>query len=221
MGYEREVLEKIVNVIKAEFAELSGIEFLELGNQEVYNNYDRVLQFYSEYGYTHKMERTIVKPFYEFLGLKCTQIDYNGRDGALALDVRNDVTSHFNKKFKLLTNVGFTEHVGEGDSDRSQFKKSQYSVFKNLHDLGDIGAVYYHCVPLNHYWHKHGICDYSLEFFEKLCIANNYVIIKEPYVENYHVDKQASVFYRKINNYPFMTYEQFAALPGLRSTAND
>lgn len=221
MGYEREILEGLVTMLRSQLSNLSGVDLLELGNQEVYSRYEKVLAYYQENGYTHTMDRRIVKPFFEHLGLRVTQIDYNGKDGALALDVRKDIMPYLTKKFKVVTNVGFTEHVGEYDIMPDKLLECQYAVFKNLHDVGDVGAIYFHCVPLNHFWHKHGVCDYSLEFFEKLCHANNYQILKGPYVEIYHPEKQAAVFYKKISDSPFITFEQFSSLPGLRSTCKD
>jgi hypothetical protein len=220
MGYEREILEGLVNVIKREIGDLSGVAMFELGNQEVYGNYHKVEQYYAENGYVHTIERRVVKPFFEFLGLDCTQIDYNGQDGALPFDVRNNIAMLINKKFRVLTNIGFTEHVGENDSEENLLK-NQYSVFKNLHDLGEVGAVYFHCVPFTRFWYRHGVCDYGLDFFAELCTQNNYQIIKGPYEETYHPEKQAAVFYKKIVDNPFMTFEQFSSLPGLRSTARD
>jgi hypothetical protein len=70
---------------------------LELGNQEVYGHYDKVEKLYAEYGYKHQINRRIVKPFFEYLGIRCTQIDYNGLDGALPLDVRNDITKYLSQ----------------------------------------------------------------------------------------------------------------------------
>lgn len=220
MGYEREILESLVKTIELELGDLSGVSMLEFGNQEVYDNYYKVEQLYAEYKYTHTLERRIVKPFFEHLGICCNQIDYNGNDGALQYDVRNDITSLVSKKFQIITNVGFTEHVGEGDIVTNLFK-NQYAVFKNIHDLGHVGCIYFHCVPLSYFWYKHGVCDYSLEFFKELCTLNNYSIIKGPYVERYHTEKQVGIFYKKVVDSPFITFEQFASLPGLRSTAND
>lgn len=220
MGYERETLEALVRVLKNEVIDLSGVLMIELGNQEVYGNYHKVEQLYAEHGYVHRMERRIVKPFFEHLGLRCTQIDYNGKDGALPYDVRKDVTPLLPTKFRVLTNIGFTEHVGEGESE-ANLLLNQYGVFKNLHDLGEVGAIYYHCVPLTRFWYRHGVCDYALEFFSGLCAFNRYSILKGPYEETYHPETQVAVFYKKTSDAPFMTFEQFSCLPGLRSTARD
>lgn len=220
MGYERELLESLLAVLKTAIGDLSGVPMLEFGNQEVYDHYDKVEKLYAEYGYTHRMERRIVKPFFEHLGLRPTQIDYNGRDGALALDVRKDIASCLPQTYKVITNIGFSEHVGEGEAE-STLLRNQYGMFKNLHDVGAVGAVYFHSVPLTRNWYRHGVCDYSLDFFSLLCAANEYSIIKGPYIEAYHRELQSAVAYRKVKDAPFISFEQFCTIPGIRSTASD
>ena len=220
MGYERETLELLTNTIKTQFDTLSNISMLEFGNQEVYDNYHKVLEFYKENNYQHRIQRNIVKPFFEHLGIQVVQIDYNGKDGAHALDVRNDIRDTITQKFDIITNIGFTEHVGEGDHEYKLIS-NQYSIFKNMHDLGKIGCLYFHIVPLTGFWYKHGVCDYSLDFFKKLCEFNKYSILKGPYIETYHPEKQAGILYRKTTDEQFMSLENFKLLPGLRSTASD
>lgn len=122
--------------------------------------------------------------------------------------------------FKVITNVGFSEHVGE-NTNVDSIISNQYAFFKNMHELGDIGTLYYHCVPLTHNWYRHGVCDYSLDFFKELCIANNYKIIEGPFIETYHPEKQASIFYIKENNDDFILFDTFSKLPGLRLTYKD
>jgi len=220
MGYERELLESLLAVLKTGIGDLSGVPMLEFGNQEVYGHYDKVERLYAEYGYTHCSPRRVVKPFFEHLGLRCTQIDYNGRDGALALDVRKDIAACLPQTYKVITNIGFSEHVGEGEVE-SSLLRNQYGAFKNFHDVGAVGAVYFHCVPLARNWYKHGVCDYTLDFFSQLCAANEYSIVKGPYIEAYHPELQSAVAYKKVKDVPFISFEQFSALPGLRSTARD
>ena len=67
MGYERELLESLLAVLKAEVWNLSGVQMLELGNQEVYGHYDKVEKLYAEYVYKHQINRRIVKPFLSIL----------------------------------------------------------------------------------------------------------------------------------------------------------
>ena len=189
----------------------------ELGNQEIYGM-EKAIGFLSTFGY--KPSSTIVKYFFEFLGINHTSVDYNGLDGAHKLDVRQDISNHFPTKFDVLTNLGFTEHVGE-NSAWSTLIAGQYAVFKNLHELGNENAIYYHCVPLTRNWYKHGVCDYSLEFFSELAAVCGYMILKGPFIEDYHVEKQASVFFQKTPTSTFPSFERFSQLPGLRSTERD
>jgi hypothetical protein len=51
MGYEVEILEKLLNTIKSIFNSFEGIKLLEFGNQEVYTNFDKVISLYNRYGY--------------------------------------------------------------------------------------------------------------------------------------------------------------------------
>jgi hypothetical protein len=216
MGYEKATLEKLVTVV-SRTKNLRGLRMFELGNQEIYGM-EKAVGFLASFGY--RPASTIVKYFFEFLGMRHTSVDYNGRDGAHRLDVRADITGHFPEKFDVLTNLGFTEHVGE-NSDWSTLLQGQYAVFKNLHDLGTANAIYYHCVPLTHNWYKHGVCDYSLEFFSELAAVCGYTIISGPFVEDYHVEKQASVFFQKTPTSSFPSFERFCQIPGLRSTESD
>ena len=200
------------------FSKFEDIKFLEFVNQEVYSNFDKVLKLYNDYGYFK--ETTVLKYFFEFLKFTYTSVDYNGKDGALRLDVRQDLTIELKDKYDIITNIGFSEHVGE-DVTENEMLYSQYNFFKNLHNLGHNNTLYYHCVPLTHNWYKHGVCDYSLDFFKGLCEKNNYRIIEGPFNEDYHKELQASVFYIKSLNNAFMTFEEFNNLKGLRSTNYD
>lgn len=219
MGYEVPTLEKLINTIKIVFPTTDGLTMLEFGNQEVYGYepYVRMLDYFKTFGYNGSSN--ILKYFFEFLKIEHTAIDYNGNDGALPYDVREPL-KHKLPKFNVITNVGFSEHVGESCNIDSLIP-GQYAFFKNIHDLGDIDTLYYHCVPLTRNWYKHGVCDYSLEFFNELCSVNNYKIIDGPFIETYHPEKQASIFYTKTNNADFITLEQFSRLPGLRLTFKD
>lgn len=221
MGYDEATARKLLDVCKEVFGtSFQNISLLDFGDQMFYD-IAKTKPYFEELGYEAKntSEYFLAKPFLEFLGFEYTSIDYNGSNGALNLDVRKDITTKVGK-YDVITNQGFSEHVGES-TDPSMMLDSQYAIFKNMHDIGKADALYYHTVPLTHYWFQHGVCDYSLEFFAELCKVNNYTVIREPYIEDYHMEKQASVFYKKNGIRPFCSREEFAALPGLRSTAND
>ena len=108
----------------------------------------------------------IIYTWYNYIILKQKQ-------RALKLDCREEISSFFNTTFDIITNIGFSEHVGEGDIEVNLFK-SQYSLFKSLHNLGKIGTIYFHDVPMIHNWYQHGVVHYNKSFFEKLSEINHY-----------------------------------------------
>jgi hypothetical protein len=76
------------------------------------------------------------KLFFEHLNYNHTSIDINGDDGSLQFDVRrDDLYKQLSFKFDVITNLGFTEHVGEGDVEENLLR-NQYVMFKNMHELG-------------------------------------------------------------------------------------
>ena len=61
-------------------------------------------------------------------------MDLNQWDGSVALDCRQDISKKLSRA-DVITNIGFSEHVGEGDmSDKVVL--NQYMFFKNMHELG-------------------------------------------------------------------------------------
>jgi hypothetical protein len=207
MGYDIETLKKVLPYCKP------SIRMLELGNQELYTSMNTWSAFAKAYGFTPT--NMIMKPFFEHMGIKYTSVDYNGKDGALNYDLREDISNKFPTKFDLITNMGFSEHVGE--TNRSEeLLRCQYSVFKNIHDVADVGAIMHHCVPLKDYWPGHGVCDYTLDFFTNLAKACGYTVVVKPYIEDYHPELLASVFLKKIAATPFISYDAFSKCDGLR-----
>lgn len=105
---------------------------IEFGNQEVH---DKVGMFYPPYIQEGFYSSTFpTKYFFEHMGLKHTSVDLNGFDGSLRLDCRQDLTGNLDKA-DVITNIGFSEHVGEGDV-KDNIIRNQYTIFKNMHDLG-------------------------------------------------------------------------------------
>ena len=217
MGYENATLEKVLTVTNKIFSGFNGVKMFELGNQEVYN-IEKAYPLFKSMRYIP--QSPIAKYFFQHLGFTHVSVDYNGLDGAFQYDVRSDISSKFTERFDVLTNLGFTEHVGEKD-DFKKLLHAQYAVFKNLHELGNETALYYHCVPLTNNWYKHGVCDYSLEFFKTFADICKYEVILGPFVEDYHPEKQASIFFRKTAESRFPSFEEFCKIDGLRSTEND
>jgi hypothetical protein len=184
--------------------------------------------FLSRYGYDVGNDANVsMKPFFSHLGLKYTSIDRNGLDGALAIDVRQDLTVSIQKKFDIITNVGFSEHINEFDVEDSVMF-NQYLFFKSIHDLGKVGALYFHDLPKLGSWFQHGMCNYETSFFRALAESNGYELIL--LMDSYHLAKvifgkvnQISVttIYQKVVERPFIHFEDFKKLPGIRSVYSE
>ena len=91
---------------------------------------------FNRYNYPFDDNNISAKLFFEHLNYNHTSIDINGDDGSLQFDVRrDDLYKQLSFKFDVITNLGFTEHVGEGDVEENLLR-NQYVMFKNMHELG-------------------------------------------------------------------------------------
>ena len=98
-------------------------------------------------------------------------------------------------------------------------------MFKSIHELAKVGALIYHDLPV-HFFFQHGMYRYSIEFFSGLIAHHGYRVIMlrltdcEP-DERHYTDERNYVCvvaaYQKTEDIPFMSFEEFAALPGLVS----
>ena len=214
------------------FLNTESLKILEFGNQEV-NDMKRIGTFGKDYelfkhfGYEPMSEdERSIKPFYEHLGMHYTSIDINGLSGSLKLDVRQDLKTHIDDRFDIITNFGFSEHVGEGDVEENLLS-NQYSMFRNMHDLGKGRALIFHEIGLK--WHKHGVCYYTPQFFDQLARANSYEVLFS--IESDHINPATTEWNTIIvahlkaegegSNRPFMTFEEFTELPGIVSIYKD
>ena len=231
-GYRAKTLDYLFDGIKFAFSSnfsSSQLEILEFGNQEIHDLHtSETVAFLSRYGYDVGNDANVsMKPFFSHLGFKYTSIDRNGLDGALAIDVRQDLTVSIQKKFDIITNVGFSEHINEFDVEDSAIF-NQYLFFKSIHDLGKVGALYFHDLPKLGSWFQHGMCNYETSFFRALAESNGYELIL--LMDSYHLAriifgemKQLSVtsIYRKVAERPFISFETFKGLPGIRSVYSE
>lgn len=133
-GYSQKTLVPLINLIKGLFDHYHELDvtMIEFGNQEIHDKEGMMYAPFVEEGYYTDSFPT--KYFFEHMGLKHISVDLNGMDGSLRLDCRKDLTRHLSKA-DIITNIGFSEHVGEGDL-KSNIVRNQYSIFKNMHDLG-------------------------------------------------------------------------------------
>ena len=85
-----------------------------------------------------------------------------------------------------------------------------------------MGTLYYHDFVVN--FPRHGVVNYGVEFIHALPKKCNYVLILEPFRNPREVFTEEGeevvtyvAAYRKVQDAPFMSLEEFAALPGLRN----
>jgi SAM-dependent methyltransferase len=131
--------------------DMSGVKMCELGNQIV--KYPGI-------------KRQSSKRWFEGMGVNHTSIDINGKDGALNLDLAKPIDMWPDGEFDIVTNIGTTEHVENG----------QYEAFENIHRFVKPGGLMVHTLPKKGYYGRHGIYRYEEDFFEGLAKANDYEV---------------------------------------------
>jgi hypothetical protein len=101
-----------------------------------------------------------------WLGFEYAAIDIDGSPGSIPLDLNfDDVPRKFRKHFKVVTNLGTTEHVA-----------NQLQAFKVIHDLAARGGVMIHNLPAQGFF-NHGFVNYNLKFFWMLARSNGYKLL--------------------------------------------
>lgn len=160
MGLRRPYLEFIEEGVASTLGGFGGLRMLELGNQRISRRQGIP-------------ERT-GKEWYTRLGADHTSVDFNGRDGAVKLDLSQPILRpDWDGAFDLITNPGTSEHV--------EPKAGQYECFANLHRWLRPGGIVIHLVPViepgledGGRWRGHCNQYYSLAFFERLAALNGY-----------------------------------------------
>lgn len=219
-AYTKQAIEQLMFILSLNFEDFSTIDMLEFGDQVFIGNFPLYFEPFIQYNFTNYIPSSGTnllpsKLFFEHIGMKHTSLDINGNNGAISMDARYDLTKVVNKQFNMITNLGFSEHVGEQDLEIYLYK-NQYAIFKNLHDFGTNGTVYYHMLPRTGHWNKHGVVDYEKDFFYQLIYRNQYEIIIAPtYIDKHHYKTPKNniiISYIKVNNNPFMPFDQFQQL---------
>lgn len=150
MGY-REITLKYVSEMM-EKADLSAkkLTICELGNQQIRDKFK---------GF--KMARA----YFESLGMIYTSIDWNGKNGALKLDLNKPIEIG---QFDVVTNIGTAEHVENNEQ-----------CFENIHNLCKKNGIMIHIAPLVGNWLKHKGCyrRYDIKFFENLRDKYDYEVL--------------------------------------------
>jgi 2-polyprenyl-3-methyl-5-hydroxy-6-metoxy-1,4-benzoquinol methylase len=112
------------------------------------------------------------KDWMEHQGFEYVSIDFDGKFGALKLDL-NVVTvlDIYNMgvytTFDIVTNHGTTEHIF-----------NQANVFCLMHKLTKVGGMMIHAVPTPKFGPSHGFYYYDETIFDDLAHANNYHILQ-------------------------------------------
>lgn len=184
MGLRRAYVEFIQRSVDATLGGLDGLKMLELGNQRL-----RRRDGFSE--------RT-GKAYYEKRGVEHVSLDFNGEDGAVALDLSVPIDKpEWDGYFDIITNSGTTEHV--------EPYAAQYTCFANLHRWVRPGGIMVHIVPAveglatTRRWHGHCNNYYSADFFTMLARENDYELVASEVVNHL---RAACV--RKRGDGPFM-----------------
>lgn len=108
------------------------------------------------------------KHHFQSLGIRHVSVDWNGEDGALALDLREPQWETLGE-FDMVTNIGTTEHV-----------TNQYGAWENIHHCCRVGGVVVSITPYHdgRSWWWHGVWYPKESFFENFAKKNGYKIIK-------------------------------------------
>jgi len=110
-----------------------------------------------------KNGKFIYKKFFESIGFEHTSVDINGEDGAL----KKDLTKPLNLgTFDMVTNIGTTEHVSEGDY------RGQVACWKNIMEAMHVGSVLVSGTPAPGSWRHHGVWYPEPLFYEELARLN-------------------------------------------------
>lgn len=181
MGLKREYLEFIERAVGS----FEGKRMLELGNQRI----SRRARVGARTG----------KAYYTALGAAHTSLDFNGKDGAIPLDLSQPIDKpDWRGHFDVITNAGTTEHV--------EPFAAQYVCFRNLHEWLKPGGVFIHIVPAieeldaSGRWMNHCNHYYAAAFFEMLARENDYELLESTIVNELH-----AAALRKRSDAPFMT----------------
>lgn len=150
MGINVESLDFILKTIRDNNIALNKCRMIELGNQLLRPSYKPA------------------KLHFQSLGVDHVSVDLNGKNGALKLDLQQEINDiSLINTFDILTNFGTTEHI-----------KQQYTCWLNIHNLVKQRGIFIHTVPRVGHWRKHGYHKYNLEFFQRLADNCGYKLIE-------------------------------------------
>lgn len=189
MGLQLEYINFINDTVAlAGFQRVKGLKMCELGNQHIRKSAARITK--AKTG----------KKYFRSLGYHFTSIDWNGKDGALPLDLCKPIQNpDLIDQFDVLTNSGTSEHV-----------ENQYQCFKNLHYLVKQNGIFVHLNPSTGSWPGHGLYYYTFDFHRRLASQCDYEILRESDIAaNGEQSHLVCVGLRKRAKNPFISQAEF------------
>ena len=176
MGYAPHNIHFTEECIKKVFPDPTGLEMLELGDQEIRFTKGRTGEMVFCYPGQGNLDVGPAKQYFIDRGYNHTSVDLKGLRGSEIRDLRKpEQFLDWHDSFDILTNSGTTEHVEPAES--------QYDCFKILHDVVKVGGIFIHMLPdaemmLNEgYWLHHCSYYYTDAFFLELSDQCGYKVI--------------------------------------------
>jgi len=162
-------------VIQQENLKYSDLKIMEMGSEK--RHCDRIKNWNNDVYQNSNYEKMIEHNLFPKCGAKYyykkilnvaehTSIDFNGHYESISTDLNEPVPSEHLNRYNFYTNYGTGEHV-----------TSQYSFFKNSHDVCEQGCIMIHALNAEGYAPGHARWNYKKEFIENLANANNYQIL--------------------------------------------
>ena len=113
--------------------------------------------------------KMVYKDVFESLGFGHVSVDLNGKNGALALDLRKPLNLG---TFDMVTNIGTSEHVSVNDY------AGQAGCWRNIVEAMHVGSVLVSITPRVgvEKWKRHGRWYPTTEFFEGLAKLNGMTV---------------------------------------------
>jgi len=111
-----------------------------------------------------KNEHGVYKDYFEGCGIRHVSVDWNGRNGALKLDLRLPIWEEVGQ-FDMVTNIGTTEHVAR-----------QAGVWENIHNCCRVGGFVVSVTPRPGDWWWHGEWYPTEKFYQVFAELNGYQI---------------------------------------------
>jgi hypothetical protein len=189
MGFSN-LITKAVDSVLPDLTTNKKPTVIELGNQTLKNIKARN-EIYTKYNIKPPKELNSTKDWYLSVGFASyLAIDVNTERDAVAMDLNTDIGKEYNFKeqFDLVTDNGTGEHVF-----------NQYTLFKNAHDLCQVGGYMIHVLPF-YRWVDHGFYNYHPNLFPCLSKQNNYEL-KELWIGSSDAEQLEKLNVNKLSRY--------------------